>query len=81
MPGRIVDGARWVASERLEPGARYRIHAVAKERRRQHREDLHPVDPQALTLAQQTYASVAPLQGRDGRRRHARGDRQLLTSR
>lgn len=63
VPGRIVDGARWVASERLEPGARYRIHAVAKSADGSTVKTSTPFTTQALTLAQQTYASVAPLQG------------------
>lgn len=63
VPGKIVGGARWVASSRLEPGARYRIRAVAKSSDGSTVESLTPFTTQALGLDQQTYPSVAPLQG------------------
>ncbi|TWH02545.1 lipoprotein-anchoring transpeptidase ErfK/SrfK [Nocardioides sp. J9] len=63
VPGRIVDGTRWVASERLEPGVRYRIRAVAESGDGSTVESVTPFRTEALTLDQQTYPSVAPLQG------------------
>ena len=56
-------GTRWVASERLEPGESYTLRGVARG------VDGAPVRltsrfvTHALTLDQQTYASVAPLAG------------------
>jgi lipoprotein-anchoring transpeptidase ErfK/SrfK len=57
------DGDRWTATDRLEPGLRYEVLAVAvdenglrtRERSRFHTED--------LSLAQQTFPSIAPLEG------------------
>ena len=63
VTGKIVDGARWVASERLEPGARYRIRAVAENSDGSTVESITPFTTQALGLDQQAYPSVAPLQG------------------
>jgi lipoprotein-anchoring transpeptidase ErfK/SrfK len=57
------DGASWAASDRLEPGEAYTVKAVAEGA------DGAPVRRTtrfvtgALTLAQQTYPSVAPLGG------------------
>jgi lipoprotein-anchoring transpeptidase ErfK/SrfK len=54
----------WTATQRLEPGTTYTVKAVAQDAagdqqtRRKTR-----FTTQALTLSQQTYASVAPLQG------------------
>ncbi len=63
VTGRIVDGTRWVASDRLEPGARYRIRAVAESSDGSTVESVTPFRTQDLGLDQQTYPSVAPLQG------------------
>ena len=58
------DAATWTATQRLEPGTTYTVKAVAQDAagdqqtRRKTR-----FTTQALTLSQQTYASVAPLQG------------------
>lgn len=64
VTGRLsADNATWVASTRLEPGARYRITSVAAS------SDGSPVESetvfttQALSLDQQTYPSVSPLAG------------------
>jgi lipoprotein-anchoring transpeptidase ErfK/SrfK len=57
------DGARWAASERLEPGESYSLRGVAEGA------DGTPVRlnsafvTEALALDQQTYASVSPLAG------------------
>ncbi len=64
LPGRLKrDGSAWTAAARLEPGLAYRVHAVAEREdgRRVVRDSTFRTD--ALTLDQQTYASVAPLQG------------------
>ncbi len=62
VPGKISGDGRWTAQENLEPGTRYRLVMTAAsngeqttERRRFSTED--------LTLDQQTYPSVAPLDG------------------
>lgn len=63
LPGKMSgDGTTWTASERLEPGATYTVRAQAEadgatsQLRRS-------FTAQALTLDEQTYASVAPLEG------------------
>jgi lipoprotein-anchoring transpeptidase ErfK/SrfK len=64
LPGKLVDGgARWVASERLEPGVRYRIRAVAEGGDGERVQSASAFTTQPLTLDQQTYPSVAPLAG------------------
>ena len=64
VPGEIVDGgARWVATERLEPGLKYRVRAVATGPEGKPVEDVSTFTTQALSLDQQAYPSVAPLQG------------------
>ncbi|NYD42324.1 L,D-transpeptidase [Nocardioides panaciterrulae] len=64
LPGTLSqDGSSWTAGARLEPGRRYVVTSVA------HRSDGQQVTRKAhfraqdLTLDQQTYASVAPLEG------------------
>ena len=57
------DETTWTAEQRLEPGARYRIRTVAVDAdglRKVTRETFR-ADP--LTLDQQTYPSIAPLDG------------------
>jgi lipoprotein-anchoring transpeptidase ErfK/SrfK len=57
------DGTRWTADGRLEPGTDYVVHAVAERsdgKRVTRTSRFHTED---LTLAEQTYASVSPLQG------------------
>ncbi|MEO9324749.1 Ig-like domain-containing protein [Nocardioides sp. C4-1] len=63
LPGAVSDdGLTWTASDRLEPGVAYTLKATADENgattqlRRK-------FTAQALTLDEQTYPSVAPLQG------------------
>jgi lipoprotein-anchoring transpeptidase ErfK/SrfK len=57
------DGTRWTANGRLEPGTDYVVRAVAERsdgKRVTRTSRFHTED---LTLAEQTYASVSPLQG------------------
>jgi lipoprotein-anchoring transpeptidase ErfK/SrfK len=64
LDGRIgKDGARWVAGDRLEPGVRYRVRAVAEGADGERIESVSAFTTQALSLDQQTYPSVAPLDG------------------
>jgi lipoprotein-anchoring transpeptidase ErfK/SrfK len=64
LPGKLSgDGTRWRAKERLEPGTKYRVSGVAVDAdglttklRRTFRTD-------DLTLDDQTYASIAPIDG------------------
>jgi lipoprotein-anchoring transpeptidase ErfK/SrfK len=63
LPGAISDdGLYWTAAERLEPGATYTVKAVAEAdgATSQLRQRFTAAD---LTLDEQTYPSVAPLQG------------------
>ena len=65
LPGRLAaDGASWTASERLEPGTTYSLRAVADDggTTSQLRQRFTAA---ALTLDEQTFASVAPLQGEE----------------
>lgn len=58
-----LKGGTWTASDRLEPGTDYTVKAVAERSDGQsvtRTSRFHTAD---LTLDQQTYASVAPLQG------------------
>jgi lipoprotein-anchoring transpeptidase ErfK/SrfK len=57
------DGSRWISAGRLEPGTDYVVHAVTTRsdgKRVTRTSRFHTED---LTLAEQTYASVSPLQG------------------
>ncbi|MCW2843205.1 MAG: ErfK/YbiS/YcfS/YnhG family protein [Nocardioides sp.] len=57
------DSSSWTASDRLEPGSDYVVRAVAERadgKKVTRTSRFHTAD---LTLAQQTYASVAPLAG------------------
>jgi lipoprotein-anchoring transpeptidase ErfK/SrfK len=64
LPGALsTDGTGWTASGRLEPGLDYVVTSVTERvdgATRRARSTFHTQD---LTLAQQSYASVAPLQG------------------
>jgi lipoprotein-anchoring transpeptidase ErfK/SrfK len=58
-----ADGSSWTADSRLEPGTDYVVHSVAERsdgKRVTRATRFHTED---LTLDQQTFASVAPLQG------------------
>jgi lipoprotein-anchoring transpeptidase ErfK/SrfK len=57
------DGSSWVATDRLEPGLRYRVRAVAVDedgRRTTQRSAFRTED---LPLDRQTFPSIAPLEG------------------
>ena len=62
--GRLDKGAtRWTSTQRLEPGLRYRVRTVAVDedgRKAQGRSSFQTDD---LTLSEQTFPSIAPLQG------------------
>lgn len=57
-----ADGERWEATDRLEPGERYRIRAVV-EGAGDSSTFRSAFRTQELSLDQQTYPSIAPLQG------------------
>jgi lipoprotein-anchoring transpeptidase ErfK/SrfK len=64
LPGKLSgDQTSWTASARLEPGHAYRVHAVAVDSKGLKTVDNHVFRTQNLTLDQQTYPSIAPLQG------------------
>jgi len=58
-----VDGARWTADERLEPGVKYELKATATGSDGEEATLDAAFTSQELTLEQQTYPSVAPLEG------------------
>ncbi|WP_243697209.1 L,D-transpeptidase [Aeromicrobium phragmitis] len=58
-----VEGDRWTAAERLEPGVAYRLEAQATGEDGETVELAAEFTSQALTLDEQTYPSVVPLQG------------------
>lgn len=64
VPGRLsAERARWVAAERLEPGTRYRVRVTAEGPGGAPTRSVVRFSTQALTLEEQTYPSVAPLDG------------------
>lgn len=64
VPGKVTkDGSRWTAAERLEPGVAYRLTGVAKDQDGLRRKIDRPFRTVPLTLDQQTYANIAPLDG------------------
>ncbi len=62
LEGTLADDT-WTASGRLEPGTAYVVHATATAPDGQRATRTSKFRTQALTLDQQTYASVAPLEG------------------
>ena len=58
-----ADRTRWTSTERLEPGTRYRVDAVAVDAEGLQAKDTSTFRTQDLSLAQQTYPSFAPLGG------------------
>lgn len=62
VEGKLSD-SRWVATELLEPGVRYRVRAVAENAAGATTDSVSRFTTAALTLDQQTYPSVAPLDG------------------
>jgi lipoprotein-anchoring transpeptidase ErfK/SrfK len=64
LRGRITaDGSTWKATDRLEPGLRYRVRAVAVDADGLRTRSRSAFRTRDLTLDQQTYPSVAPLEG------------------
>ncbi len=64
LPGEIsADSTSWSATGRLEPGSEYAISSVAVRSDGKVRRTRSDFRTQDLTLDQQTYPSVAPLQG------------------
>mgnify|MGYP003333415226 CR=1 FL=1 len=58
-----ADGTRWVASGGLEPATSYRVRATARNGDGKEVRSVSTFTTQSLSLDQQTYASIAPLQG------------------
>ncbi|NYJ01966.1 lipoprotein-anchoring transpeptidase ErfK/SrfK [Nocardioides thalensis] len=64
LPGEIsANGASWTATERLEPGVTYSVKATGTGEDGESARWTSEFTSQALTLDQQTYPSVAPLDG------------------
>lgn len=64
VPGALgEDGTTWRASERLEPGTAYAVRSVARSASGEQVRSVTRFRSEPLTLAQQTYASIAPLDG------------------
>lgn len=62
VKGRVAGGS-WLASQRLEPGTAYTLRVKGTGEDGKDRSIIRSFTTQPLTLAQQTYPSVAPLQG------------------
>jgi lipoprotein-anchoring transpeptidase ErfK/SrfK len=58
-----ADQATWTAQQRLEPGVRYRVQAVAVDDQGLTTQRTRVFRAEPLTLDQQTYPSIAPLAG------------------
>jgi lipoprotein-anchoring transpeptidase ErfK/SrfK len=58
-----ADKTRWTATQRLEPGTRYRVEAVAVDGEGLEATERSAFRTESLTLDQQTYPSFAPLDG------------------
>lgn len=64
VPGQLRDERRaWVASERLEPGVTYTVSARGTSARGKSLRLERRFSTEALALSDQTYASIAPLDG------------------
>jgi lipoprotein-anchoring transpeptidase ErfK/SrfK len=64
LPGALNDdGTAWTADELLEPGAKYVVRTVAADEDGQVKRDTSTFRTDDLTLDEQTYPSIAPLQG------------------
>ncbi|MEO6604867.1 MAG: Ig-like domain-containing protein [Aeromicrobium sp.] len=62
VKGRVA-GSKWIASQRLEPGTDYVLTIVGRGEDGKDKTLTRAFSTQKLTLAQQTYPSVAPLKG------------------
>ncbi|HEY1119390.1 MAG TPA: Ig-like domain-containing protein, partial [Acidimicrobiales bacterium] len=64
VPGQVSDdGTSWEAQERLEPGVVYTVRTTAHDAEGDAVDSVARFRTQDLSLAQQTYASIAPLDG------------------
>jgi lipoprotein-anchoring transpeptidase ErfK/SrfK len=64
LDGRFSEGKKtWTSTDRLEPGLRYRIKAVAVDEHGLTTTKTSAFRTDPLTLDQQTYPSIAPLEG------------------
>ena len=64
LPGEVSsDGSSWTAGDRLEPATKYTMTTVAETTDGEAVRDRGTFTTQALSLDEQTYPSVAPLQG------------------
>ena len=64
LPGQLSDdGTRWRAKERLEPGTRYQVRGVAADADGLTKKLERTFRTDDLTLDDQTYASIAPIDG------------------
>lgn len=64
LPGTLSsDGRRWTADERLEPGVTYAVKSVGRSTDGETVRATSSFTTEALSLDQQTYPSVAPLDG------------------
>ncbi len=64
VPGEVsADGSTWTAGDRLEPGTTYTMTTVADDDNGEEVRVRKTFTTQALTLDEQTYPSVAPLEG------------------
>ena len=64
LPGTISDdGTRWTAADRLEPGVTYTVKSVGETAGGEALRSRSSFTTEALSLDQQTYPSVAPLDG------------------
>jgi lipoprotein-anchoring transpeptidase ErfK/SrfK len=63
LPGQLGKDGSWKASERLEPGTRYRVTATSVDEDGATQRLQRTVRTVPLTLDQQTYPSIAPLDG------------------
>ena len=64
VPGQVSDDGRsWEAQERLEPGVVYTVRTTAHDAEGDAVDSVARFRTQDLSLAQQTYASIAPLDG------------------
>jgi lipoprotein-anchoring transpeptidase ErfK/SrfK len=57
------DGSSWVATDRLEPGLRYRVRAVVVGEDGRRTSERSTFSTEDLPLERQTYPSIAPLEG------------------
>ncbi|CAA9348267.1 MAG: putative lipoprotein [uncultured Nocardioidaceae bacterium] len=63
LPGELKGNRTWRASERLEPGRTYRIAATSVDEDGKTKRLQRTFKSVPLTLDQQTYASIAPIEG------------------